>query len=372
MQGLGGAQDGAGAGAKSGMASLMCRAVQQAKAEAAVQRPAGTDQASHATDTWHTTDTQAAAEFNGNQGVDAMLQMAAQAEGAEAAVAKQLQKASLGPDQSMLQQAEPAGALEEPSQLQRQQQQNAADPYMLSGDAADLQAVDPSLFSPPTKTQSLGARLGSMLQRVLSPSRQSSYVPVAADSPPENEADESAEAETPGTSRRPLQSDKSLGERLGSVLQNALSIARQPSYTALSGDADFDLPEAGQDTHRHELATELSLPDSLLPRIDNTEHVLPRELSLRERCGSLPRTLATASQRGPAHMSLQQCLCHQADNERCLGMPAICLNGSHAPAHNLRQDLITALPGLDLAWGPASATSAQLLVLRVMLSCPDG
>ena len=320
----------------------------------------------------HTTDTQAAAEFNGNQGVDAMLQMAAQAEGAEAAVAKQLQKASLGPDQSMLQQAEPAGALEEPSQLQRQQQQNAADPYMLSGDAADLQAVDPSLFSPPTKTQSLGARLGSMLQRVLSPSRQSCYVPVAADSPPENEADESAEAETSGTSRRPLQSDKSLGERLGSVLQNALSIARQPSYTALSGDADFDLPEAGQDTHRHELATELSLPDSLLPRIDNTEHVLPRELSLRERYGSLPRNPscsfpAGASPHEPAAVPLSP------SRQRALPRDA-----SYLPEWVTRSRTQSP-PGLDNSiattrsrLGPASATSAQLLVLRVMLSCPDG
>ena len=86
-----------------------------------------------------------------------------------------------------------------------------------------------------------------------------------------------------------------MGQRLGSILKGALSLPRQPSYTSLSGDEDLDSSDPYKDSGRS-LPRELSLRErfgslssqaSSQPDADNAQRVLPRELSLRERYGSM-------------------------------------------------------------------------------------
>ncbi len=282
-------------GAKSGRASLMRRALQQARVEAAAQAAAGTRQASH---DGLPGDNQKAAETDatGKKALAAKLQEAAQRmqqEEAKSADAGQGQEPSTAADQVCFQQADSDGSdALEPTQLSHQGDGENPDQLQVS-DLADLQA-DHDSDSPPVKTQSLGNRLGSMLKTAFSPSRQSSYIPLDADSPPE--ANEAPEQVLTSNGRRALPRDASLGQRLGSILKSALSLPRQPSYTSLSGDEDFDSSDPYGDSGRRALPRELSLRERFgsLSRqassqldADNAQRVLPRELSLRERYGSM-------------------------------------------------------------------------------------
>jgi len=278
-------------GAKSGRASLMRRALQQARVEAAAQAAAGTRQASH---DGLPGDNQKAAETDatGKKALAAKLQEAAQRmqqEEAKSADAGQGQEPPTAADQVCFQQADSDGSdALEPTQLSHQGDGENPDQLQVS-DLADLQA-DHDSDSPPVKTQSLGNRLGSMLKTAFSPSRQSSYIPLDADSPPE------ANEVLTSNGRRALPRDASLGQRLGSILKSALSLPRQPSYTSLSGDEDFDSSDPYGDSGTRALPRELSLRERFgsLSRqassqldADNAQRVLPRELSLRERYGSM-------------------------------------------------------------------------------------
>ncbi|KAL0020782.1 hypothetical protein WJX79_001465 [Trebouxia sp. C0005] len=80
------------------------------------------------------------------------------------------------------------------------------------------------------------------------------------------EANEAPEQALTSHGRSALPRDASLGQRLGSILKGALSLSRQPSYTSLSGDEDFDSSD---------------------PYGNSRRRALPRELSLRERYGSM-------------------------------------------------------------------------------------
>ena len=292
---LQGAYDESAGGAKSGMASLMRRAVQQAKAEAAAQAAAGTGQASH---DGLSGDSQKAAETNATRkkALAARLQKAArrmQQEEAKSAGAGQGQEPSTAANQVCFQQADSDASDDlEPTQLSHQDDAENPDQLQMS-DLADLQADHDSERSP-VKTQSLGNRLGSILKTAFSPSRQSSYIPLDADSPPE--ANEAPEQVLTSNGRRALPRDASLGQRLGSILKGALSLPRQPSYTSLSGDEDFDSSDPYGDSGRRALPRELSLRErfgslsrqaSSQPDADNAQRVLPRELSLHERYGSM-------------------------------------------------------------------------------------
>lgn len=293
-----GANDESAGGAKSGRASLMRRALQQARVEAAAQAAAGTQQASL---DGLPGDNQKAAETNatGKKALAAKLQEAArrmQQEEAKSADAGQGQKPSTAADQVSFQQAESDVSNDlEPTQLSHQDDAEDLDQLQVS-DLADLQA-DHDSDSPPVKTQSLGNRLGSVLKTAFSPSRQSSYIPLDADSPPEaTEANEAPEQALTSNGRRALPRDASLGQRLSSILKGALSLPRQPSYTSLSGDEDFDASDPYGDSGRRALPRELSLRErfgslsrqaSSQPDADNAQRVLPRELSLRERYGSM-------------------------------------------------------------------------------------
>ena len=246
----------------------MRRAVQQAKVEAAAQAALGTWQASH---DGRPGDNQKAAQTDatGRKALAAKLQKAAQRmqqEEAKSADAGQQQELSTAADHVCFQQAdsEVSNALE-PTQLSHQGDGEDLDQLQVS-DLADLQADDDS-ERPPVKTQSLGNRLGSMLKTAFSPSRQSSYIPLDADSPPDTkEANEAPEQALTSHGRSALPRDASLGQRLGSILKGALSLSRQPSYTSLSGDEDFDSSD---------------------PYGNSRRRALPRELSLRERYGSM-------------------------------------------------------------------------------------
>ncbi|DBA96111.1 TPA: hypothetical protein ACH3X1_001605 [Trebouxia sp. C0004] len=285
-------------GAKSGVASLMRQAVRQAKVEAAAQAAAGTWQASH---DGLPGDSQKAAETDvtRKKALAARLQKAAQRmqqEEAKSVLAGQEQEPSTAANQVCFQQADSDASDDlEPTQLSQHNDAENPDQQQMS-DLADLQA-DRDLVHPPVKIQSLGNRLGSILKSAFSPSRQSSYIPLDADSPPEaKEANEAPEQALNSSGRRSLPRDASLGQRLGSILKGALSLPRQPSYTSLSGDEDFDSSDPYGDSGRRALPRELSLHEqfSSLSRqasnqldADNAQRVLPRELSLRERYGSM-------------------------------------------------------------------------------------
>ena len=246
----------------------MRRAVQQAKVEAAAQAAVGPQQASH---DGLPGDNQKAAQTDatGKEALAAKLQMAAQRmqqEDAKSADAGQGQELSPAADQVSSQPADSDASNDlETTQLSHQDDAEDLDQLQVS-DLADLQA-DHNSDSPPVKAPSLGNRLGSMLKTAFSPSRQSSYIPLDADSPPEaKEANEAPEQVLTSNGRRALPRDASLGQRLGSILKGALSLPRQPSYTSLSGDEDFDSSD---------------------PWGDSGRRALPRELSLRERYGSM-------------------------------------------------------------------------------------
>ena len=252
----------------------MRRAVQQAKQEAA----AGADQASYPADKERPADSQTAQDHSaahGKKALTAVLRKAAakmQEEEAEAAAAKPAQEELTG-----------THALPDLSSDQLDQQYEGVDPeqLQLSGLVRQQSGSSSGLDSTTVlnKTQSLGNRLGSLLKNAFSPSRQSSYVPLDADSSPEaQEADDSREQEPLGTGRRALPRDASLGQRLGSVLTGGLSVSRQSSYTSLSGD-DGVVPSEAKDEDADESGKQATLSAG--------HRALPRDASLSQRLGSL-------------------------------------------------------------------------------------
>ena len=307
LQRPGGATDESAEGAKTGMASLLRRAMQQAKAEAA----AGTGLASHDSMSMQSADSQKAAGPGEKTVLAAMLRQAAQEiqdeEGPSAA--KHEQEGSTTVARTLSSQSDSAEAVNSHDFAQNSQMSAAIDQGQMqlsglvrqkSGSSSDSESGGPQ------KTQSLGQRLGSMLKNALSPSRQSSYVPLNADSPPEAEQ---AEQEVPGSSRRALPQDASLVQRMGSVLKGALSLPRQSSYSSLSCDEDFEPFEALEDMDRRRLWQDrksFSRRPSGLLDTDKFEHVLSRELSLRERYGtpSLSRNSSYSSPPGNSHAEL--------------------------------------------------------------------
>ena len=224
-------------GGKAGLANLMRRAVQQAKTEAAAQAASGGDQALSYTDKEqsHSQTAQDLSAATAKKALSAVLRKAArkmQEEDAEAAAAMQAHQEAL-PDLAA-------------DQLRQQQEVVDSDQLQLEGLIRQQSgsSSESGSANPLGKTQSLGDRLGSMLKNAFSPSRQSSYVPLEADSSPEaQEADKPSEQEPSGSGRRALPRDASLGQRLGSILTGGLSIPRQSSYTSVNDDNDVVPPD---------------------------------------------------------------------------------------------------------------------------------
>ncbi|KAL0024407.1 hypothetical protein WJX79_011128 [Trebouxia sp. C0005] len=154
-------------------------------------------------------------------------------------------------------------------------------------------------------------KLGSFLQHTLSPSQQPAYAPVDADSSPEAdmEADDSSAQLMPGSRRTALPRDASLGQKLGSLLKGALSLPRQTSYVPVGEDAESDPSDSSEDSlgskdpSLHESDGLLSLSGLSGHSLNNARDVLPRELSLRERFGSMSLS-RVASMTLPAEQSL--------------------------------------------------------------------
>ena len=150
------------------MASLMRRAVQQAKATAAAEQTATSQPALLAT-----------------------------ADKAASPAADSRQAADL--DQEPI----------DPSQLQLSGFDRS------SSSSPELSREEERFHSTPLKTLSLGVRLGSMLMSALSIPRQgSNYVPIDADSSPEADSPDESCAQL----RRTLPRDASLGQKLGDVV----------------------------------------------------------------------------------------------------------------------------------------------------------
>ena len=301
------------------MASLMRRAVQQAKAEAAAEAAAAAQSAA-GSDNGQTTVAQKGTEApaNGKKALAGMLRRAAQKMQADEAKA-QLQPAA-GPSDPVQQPSSP-----KEGQEQQQMGQLTADgdnqlpppseqTDWLDPDELQLLDVNPSSNSSPDlhnpqsnpampiyKTPSLGARLGSLLKSALAPSTQSSYMPLDADSSPEADAgaDQSSGQLTQSANRRAPARDASLGQKLGSLVKGALSLSRQPSYVPLQDqdNEDPDASDALESLARSPVARELSLRERFapasprqsghMPGADNTGHVLSRESSLQRRSSSL-------------------------------------------------------------------------------------
>lgn len=254
------------------MANLMQRAVQQAKTEAAAQAASGGDQALSYTDKEqsHSQTAQDLSAATAKKALSAVLRKAArkmQEEDAEAAAAMQAHQEAL-PDLAA-------------DQLRQQQEVVDSDQLQLEGLIRQQSgsSSESGSANPLGKNQSLGDRLGSMLKNAFSPSRQSSYVPLEADSSPEaQEADKPSEQEPSGSGRRALPRDASLGQRLGSILTGGLSIPRQSSYTSVNDDDDVVLPDAqDEDTSNSGKQAVLGV----------AHRALPRDASLGQRLGSL-------------------------------------------------------------------------------------
>ena len=280
----------------------MRRAVQQAKAEAAAQAAAG---GTPAHDNGQTAVSLKAQEApaSGKRALAAMLQKAAQ----------KMQEAEAGPPLH----AAPS-ALSDSKPTVRKQLEEDTDQLSATIDAqlsslyeastrSGWQAVpDVGTLHPSHRQQSLGDRLGSIFKNMLSPSRQSSYIPLDADGSPEaaaeiEEALESSQQVAHG--RRAPPRHASLGERLGSVLNTALSLPRHSSYTAVSMEEPSALPEP------HEYPGEASedpgevVEDLRDPAEHHERRSLPRGASMGQRLGSLLKgALSLPSQ--PSYMHL--------------------------------------------------------------------
>ena len=188
------------------MASLMRRAVQQAKAEAAaakVQVPETEGQGA-------VVNTQPSKPAGGDKRALAsmLIKVAQKMQQQEAAV--QSESISSGPSSlqaSELDTAPDAGLIEA-----EQPQAQAAGKVQLFGISAASSTGATELLAlpkePPERNQSLGERLGAILRGALSLPRQSSYVPMAADDD-ETDQDAAARFQLPPVNRRALPRDAS-------------------------------------------------------------------------------------------------------------------------------------------------------------------
>ncbi|DBA80580.1 TPA: hypothetical protein ACH3X1_007841 [Trebouxia sp. C0004] len=299
---------------KSGLASLMQRAVQHAKAEAAAQAAAGTDKVVASTDSGQSRDTQKAPEApaNGKKALAAVLQKAAQKmQDAEAAASSVTPQDDASHDAEIGAQSSPSST--ESDALAPDQVQLA----MLSPSSsrsAELQPLESDLSAAGYKPPSLETRLVSILQHALSPAQQPSYTHVDADSFPEADAmaDESAAQSMPGCRKRSLPRNASLGQKLGSLLKGALSLPRQASFIPFKDDAEDGPSDSSGDSRGspmsrdpsfHESHGSLSLSGLSGHFPNNAGDVLPHELTLRGSFGSLSLS-RDASMALPAEQSL--------------------------------------------------------------------
>ncbi len=272
-------------GAKSGMASLMRRAVQQAKAEAAAQAAAG---GTPAHDNGQTAVSLKAPEApaNGKRALAAMLQKAAQ----------KMQEAEAGPPLH----AVPSASSDSKSAVRKQLEEDTDLSATIDAQLSSLyeastrsgwQAVpNVGTLHPSHRQQSLGDRLGSIFKNMLSPSRQSSYIPLDADGSPEAAAETEEALESSGQvahGRRAPPRHASLGERLGSVLNTALSLPRHSSYTAVSMEEPSTLPEPLEYPGEASEDPGEVVEDLRDPAEHHGRRSLPRDASLGQRLGSL-------------------------------------------------------------------------------------
>jgi len=272
-------------GAKSGMASLMRKAVQQAKAEAAAQAAAG---GLPALDNGQIAVSLKAPEApaSGKRALAAMLQKAAQ----------KMQEAEAGPPTHAVPSASSDSKTAVRKQLEDTDQLNATIDAQLSSlhEASSRSGrqpdSDPGTLHPAHRQQSLGDRLGSIFKNMLSPSRQSSYIPLDADGSPEAAAETVGAHESSGQvthGRRAPPRHASLGERLESVLKTALSLPRHSSYNAVSMEEPSALPEPLENPGEAFEDQGRVVEDLRNPAEHHGRRSLPRDASLGQRLGSL-------------------------------------------------------------------------------------
>ena len=273
-------------GAKSGMASLMRKAVQQAKAEAAAQATAG---GTPAHDNGQTAVSAKApkAPASGKRALAAMLQKAAQ----------KMQEAEAGPTTHAL----PSPSSDSKSAVRRQLEEDTdqlsatidaqlSSLHEASSRSGRQPVSDAGTLQPSHRQQSLGDRLGSIFKNMLSPSRQSSYIALDADGSPEAAADSEGGHESSGQvmpARRAPPRHASLGERLGSELNTASSMPRHSSYTAVSMEEPSALPEPLEYPGEASEDPGEVVEDFRNPAEHHGRRSLPRDASLGQRLGSL-------------------------------------------------------------------------------------
>ena len=273
-------------GAKSGMASLMRRAVQQAKAEAAAQAAAG---GTPAFDNGQTAVSLKAPEApaSGKRALAAMLQKAAQ----------KMQEAEAGPPTHVV----PSASSDSKTAVRKQPEEDTdqlsatidaqlSSLHEASSRSGRQPVSEAGTLHPAHRQQSLGDRLGSIFKNMLSPSRQSSYIPLDADGSPEAAAEAEEAHDSSGQvthARRAPPRHASLGERLGSVLNTALSLPRHSSYTAVSMEEPSALPEPLEYPVEASEDPGEVFEDLRNPAEHHGRRSLPRDASLGQRLGSL-------------------------------------------------------------------------------------
>lgn len=264
------------------MAALMRRAVQQAKAESAAQLSATetpTDKPQTQRPGLKGSQGLEKAAANGKRTLAVMLQKAAQKMQEEDAVAasqttlalQTAAEASLDGAADISQSAEDTHASSSDSALDSDQVQLSS-LALTSSSPSNLELTSSPDAAPlPGRQLSLGDRLVSMLksaQNAMSPSRQASYVPMDADSPPEASPEASQEADMAdvaagekqiGRSRGALPREGSLGQRLGSVFSGSLLLPRQTSYMPVEEEADAGGDESSRQQPLQVLPTDVSL-----------------------------------------------------------------------------------------------------------------
>ena len=244
------AAPGSGA-AKSGMASLMRRAVAQARAEAAAtkaQAVGAGGQAAGASAQTNKPEQQAKPAAAGEkQALAELLKKAAQKmqqeeAGSESVTAAKSQVAAVSDSrQSLPPDLSYSRKVADQDQAQAASQDTATDDVHLSAISRSSSfnsttgLMSEEFKRPPQRNQSLGERLGAMLRGALSLPRQSSYMPIPESDSPD---DPTSSSQLPPVRRRALPRDASyLPEWLNQTLSSS---SEQPSQDELAADSEAE------------------------------------------------------------------------------------------------------------------------------------
>ena len=210
---------------KPGLASLMRRAVKQAKAEAAAQAAAAAAAAAGQSpaEMGHLTDAegQSKGPSNGKKALSAMLKRAAKKmQEQEALAVSQSMQAATPPDASMHGDQPSPQTAPDQQQLQHEHQDTDQSLWPVHDSQQPLDAVE--------------SALDAAHVRLHAPSQDSNPDSITKLLP-----------SSLSDSWRPPRRHQSLGERLSSLLK-ALSLPKQPAYMAVDGDQDSDMDESSE------------------------------------------------------------------------------------------------------------------------------